>query len=220
MKDVAIEYRNIAANIKKAVYQKCYDPGKGIIADSPEKTTFSQHANALAIITHTFPETTDKAKIINTILNEKEIAKCTLYFSFYLFEALDKAGQGSQFTTLLDPWKQMLNAGLTTFAETPDPTRSDCHAWSASPVYYFLSLVSGINPAEPGFKSVRIEPHLGNLQNIETTVPHQLGFIKVKLQKKTENHLSGEIVLPGKLTGVYIYNGERKYLNGGINVIK
>ena len=35
-----------------------------MIADSPEKNTFSQHANVLAILTNTFPETMDKAKII------------------------------------------------------------------------------------------------------------------------------------------------------------
>jgi hypothetical protein len=219
MKDVANEYRILADKIRKAVYQKCYDPGKGIIADSPEKTNFSQHANSLAIITNTFPETSNKEQITTTILNDKDVAKCTLYFSFYLFEALEKAGQGDRFTATLNPWEQMLDAGLTTFAETLDPTRSDCHAWSASPVYYFLSLVSGIRPAEPGFKSVRIEPHLGNLQNIDATMPTKSGLIKVKLQKKTGNRLSGEIVLPDQLSGVYIWNGEQKYLYGGINII-
>ena len=53
----------------------------------------------------------------------------------------------------------MLNRGLTTWAETADPTRSDCHAWSASPNYDLLSIVAGIQPAAPGFKRVRIEPH-------------------------------------------------------------
>ena len=150
MHDIAVEYRNLADKIKKSVYQRCFDSNKGLIADSPEKSTFSQHANILAILTNTFPETADKSKIINTLLNDKELAQCTLYFKFYLFEALEKAGQANQFTASLIPWKQMLDAGLTTFAETPDPTRSDCHAWSASPVYYFLSLVSGIKPGCTG----------------------------------------------------------------------
>jgi alpha-L-rhamnosidase len=219
MNDIAAEYRNLAGKIKNAVFEKCFDSNKGLIADSREKNTFSQHANVLAILTNTFPETADKAKIINMLLNDKELAQCTLYFKYYLFEALEKAGQADQFTASLIPWKEMLDAGLTTFAETPDPTRSDCHAWSASPVYYFLSLVSGIKPAEPGFKSVRIEPHFGNLQYVEATMSIKSGTIKVKLQKKTGNHLNGEIILPDKLTGIYIWNGERKYLYGGINII-
>ena len=219
MNDIAVEYRNLASQIKNAVYEKCFDSNKGLIADSPHKNTFSQHANALAILTNTFPDTADKAEIINMLLNDKELAECTLYFKFYLFEALEKGGQANQFTASLSPWIQMLDAGLSTFAETSDPARSDCHAWSASPVYYFLSLVSGIKPDAPGFKSVRIEPNLGSLKNIDATMPHKLGSIHVKLQKDKENHLSGEITLPIHLDGVFVWNGEQRHLQGGINKI-
>jgi hypothetical protein len=219
MHDIAVEYRTLADKIKNSVYRKCYDPNRGLIADSPNKNSFSQHANILAILTNTFPESMDKSKIIDIILNNKNLAQCTLYFKFYLFEALEKAGQADQFTASLIPWEKMIGAGLTTFAETPDPTRSDCHAWSASPVYYFLSLVCGIKPADPGFKSIRIEPHLGNMKSIDATMPHQLGLIHVILQKDKENHLRGEITLPIQLDGVFIWNGERKQLHGGINKI-
>jgi len=136
-----------------------------------------------------------------------------------LFEALEKAGHADQFTAALTPWKEMITNGLSTFAETPDPARSDCHAWSASPVYYFLSLVSGIKPASPGFKTVRIEPNLGNLKNIDATLPHKLGNIHVKLQKDNENHIIGEIILPANLNGVFVWNGKEKPLQGGTNKI-
>ena len=172
----------------------------------------------MAILTNTFPETADKTEIINKVLNDKELAKCTLYFSFYLFEALEKVGQANQFTSSLNPWKQMLDSGLTTFAEIPGNARSDCHAWSASPVYYFLSLVSGIKSDAPGFESVRIEPNPGSLRNIDATMPHRLGAIHVKLQKD-KDHLSGEITLPMHLQGVFIWNGEQRHLQSGINKI-
>ena len=219
MNCLATDYRNLADKIKKAVYSTCFDSNKGLIADSPEKITFSQHANVLAILTNTFPKSTDKAKIINAILNNKDLAQCTLYFKFYLFEALQKAGQGDQFTEALAPWKKMVDSGLSTFAETPDPTRSDCHAWSASPVYYFLSLVSGIKPASPGFKTVRIEPNLGSLKNIDATMPHKLGAIRVKLQRDDKNNLRGEVTLPIHLDGVFIWNGVQMQLKGGITNI-
>lgn len=219
MHDMAVEYRNLGDRIKNAVFSTCFDSNKGLIADSPEKNTFSQHANVLAILTNTFPKTTDKAKIIGAILDDKDLAQCTLYFNFYLFEALEKAGQADKFTAALTPWKKMLDTGLTTFAETPDPTRSDCHAWSASPVCYFLSLVSGIKPASPGFKSVRIEPNLGSLKNIDATMPHKMGAIRVKLQKDDKNSLSGEVTLPIHLDGVFIWNGVERQLKGGVNNI-
>ncbi|MDP4201094.1 MAG: alpha-L-rhamnosidase N-terminal domain-containing protein [Bacteroidota bacterium] len=220
MNDMAEEYKKLAAKIKKAVYKECYDPNKGLIADTPEKNTFSQHANVLAVLTNTFLETADKAQIVNAVVNDNDLAQCTLYFRFYLFEALEKAGQADKFINLLLPWEQMTKAGLTTFAETPDPTRSDCHAWSASPVYYFLSLVAGVKPVSPGFKSVKIEPHLGSLKNIDAIIPHRLGNIHVKLQQENENHLSGDITLPNNLDGIFIWNGVQRQLKEGVNNIE
>jgi hypothetical protein len=62
MNDLAVEYRNLADKIKNAVFEKCFDSNKGLIADSPEKNSFSQHANVLAVLTNTFPKATDKGK--------------------------------------------------------------------------------------------------------------------------------------------------------------
>jgi alpha-L-rhamnosidase len=54
----------------------------------------------------------------------------------------------------------MLDLRLGTWAETPEPTRSDCHAWNAPPNYDLLRIMAGIQPAAQGFKKVRIETHL------------------------------------------------------------
>jgi hypothetical protein len=80
-------------------------------------------------------------------------------------------------------------------------------------------LVSGIKSASPGFKSVRIEPNFGSLKNIDATVPHKLGNIRVNLQKDDKNSLRGEIALPIHLGGVFIWNGVQRQLKGGINKI-
>jgi hypothetical protein len=50
------------------------------------------------------------------------------YFRFYLARAIDHAGMGDEYLKLLGPWKEMLRLGLTTWVETPEPTRSDAHA--------------------------------------------------------------------------------------------
>ena len=67
--------------------------------------------------------------------------------------------------------------GARAFAENPEPTRSDCHAWSSSPNYHLLSLVCGITPADYGFKKIRIEPNLGSLKEAIGKVPHPAGNI-------------------------------------------
>jgi len=219
MKDEAARYTNLAERIKTAVYKTCWDKQKGLLSDTPDKGNFSQHANALAILTNTIPQEM-QASVASKILNNKEIAECTFYFRFYLTEAIEKAGLSDQYPDMLGPWKQMLDNGLTTFAEEPDPTRSDCHAWSASPVHHFLSVICGIKPNEPGFKTVRIEPHLGRLNWIEGSMPHQLGTIKVSLKKDKQNNLTGTVTLPEKLNGIFVWKDQSTSLKGGINQVQ
>ena len=198
----------------------CIDDIKeGLIADTPEKKNFSQHANIFGILTNTFP-VDSQADVLNKILIKKVIAQSSYYFKFYLIQALEKTGMPDKFLTLLEPWKHMLDLGLTTFAEKPDPTRSDCHAWSASPVYYFLSLVCGIKPNEPGFKTVKIEPHFGKLSWIDGSMPHNSGNIRVSLKKNNNGEIKGEVILPEGLTGIFTWKSHTITLKGGINPIQ
>ena len=112
----------------------------------------------------------------------------------------------------------MIGIGLTTFAENPEPTRSDCHAWSASPLIDFLATVCGVEPAEPGFKSVKIEPHLGTLQRVKGNVPHPNGIISVSLEQKGKR-LKGELTLPPDLVGTFKWRDNEMTLTAGVNKI-
>ena len=120
---------------------------------------------------------------------------------------------------MLGPWQQMIDIGLTTFAETPEPTRSDCHAWSSSPNYDLLATVCGVEPASPGFATVRIAPHPGRLKQIKGVVPHPQGDITVELQRDGDI-LSGQVALPGQLTGDFVWNGKTVKLHPGVNPIR
>ena len=78
-------------------------------------------------------------------------------------------------------------AGLPSKGDTPtcgetgfaSHDRSDCHAWSAHPSYYLLSLVCGIQPAGVGFRSIDIQPSLGHLTSVKASMPHKSGRITV-----------------------------------------
>lgn len=210
-------YSSLADKVKSAVYRTCFDKNRGLMADLPEKTTFSQHANILAVLTNTVNVPVQK-QVMDKVLSDQSLAQCTYYFRFYLTEAMGKTGLAGKYVDQLEPWKQMLNSGLTTFAEEPEPTRSDCHAWSASPLYYFLSMVCGIKPNEPGFKSVKIEPNPGKLEWLEAAMPHIQGEIKMKLQNK-ESRLKGEVILPGNLSGIFVWHGRKLKLKAGRNAI-
>jgi hypothetical protein len=130
-----------------------------------------------------------------------------------------KTGLGGKYIDMLQPWKSMLANGLTTFSEEPEPSRSDCHAWSASPAYHLLSLVCGIQPAGPGFNKVKITPNPGSLEWLEGDMPHKFGVIHVKLKQSKTGVLSGLITLPKKLYGYYEWKGEKIKLKPGINYI-
>ncbi len=86
---------------------------------------------------------------------------------------------------MLGPWRQMLEQGLTTWAERDSPaTRLDCHAWGASPNIELFRIVLGIDSAAPGFRRVLIRPHLGPLRRISGAVPRPKGEISVALEQE------------------------------------
>lgn len=209
----AKNYVETAQKLAAGTYRRCWDDARGLLADTPAKNAFSQHANIMAVLTDALPAGR-QAALLQKITTEKNIRPCTYYYQYYLFEALEKTGLGDKYLSMLQPWQDQLAIGLTTFAENPEPTRSDCHAWSASPVYHFLSLVCGIRPDAPGFAKVKIEPNLGGLPQVEGQVPHPLGNITVKFVS-TKKGLKGEITLPANLSGRLIWRGREMPLKAG-----
>jgi alpha-L-rhamnosidase len=214
----ADHYDIIAKQMMESTIKSCWDANRKYMADTPDKKEFSQHANAFAILTGAI-DPGEQIDLIQRVLADKSITQCTFYFRFYLYRAMKKAGLGDMYTQMLDPWRDMLKLGLTTFAERQEPTRSDCHAWSSSPNYELLATVCGIEPAESGFRSVRIEPHPGNLSWIEGKMPHPKGDISVSLKQDRSGNLLGKVTLPAGLTGNYVYNGKTILLKEGENLI-
>ena len=173
-KEQAVRDRQLASKIAAAVYRTCWDPARKLVADTPARKTFSQHANILAVLEDAIPAAEQRA-VMKTVLADPSLTQATYYFRFYLFRAMKKVGLGDEYVAQLGPWRQMLALGLTTWAENPEPTRSDCHAWSAHPNFDLLATVAGIEPAAPGFREVAIQPHLGPLKQLKATLPHPAG---------------------------------------------
>jgi hypothetical protein len=217
--DKARYYESLADKIRTGIYGRAYDLQKGLLADLPDKSSFSQHANILGVLTNAIPPA-EQAGAMAKVMTDTTLAQSSYYYKFYLFEALAKAGLGNKFIGQLQPWEDMLANGLTTFAEKADPTRSDCHAWSASPLYYFLSLVCGIKPAAPGFSKIIINPHPGPLRHIEGSMPVREGVIRVALDMNSTGQLQGEVILPQGLSGEYVFEGKNMLLQAGINTIR
>jgi alpha-L-rhamnosidase len=215
--DKAEKYIALSNNLTKAVYEKCWDESRGYLSDTPAKKEFSMHAQIFGVLTNTIPEKNQKAFVLR-FMNDKTLIQPTMYFRFYLTQALKKTGLADHYLETLGLWHEMIKNGLTTFAENPDPARSDCHAWSASPDYDFLATVAGIRPASPGFKTVDIEPALGKLTFIKGQLPHPAGMIVFDLKRKGTEGISGEVTLPEGLTGTFRWNGKELNLKGKTSI--
>lgn len=73
---------------------------------------------------------------------------------------------------------------------------SFCHGWASGPTIWLSSHVLGIEPVEPGFKKVRINPHLGSLEWAEGSYPTPYGPITVSHRKNADGTVKSKIQLP------------------------
>jgi alpha-L-rhamnosidase len=215
----ADKYTKLADRLVAGTYNHTYDPERKIFADTPAKKSYSQHANIFAVLTNAVPKD-QQPELLEKIVTLPDLVQQTIYFQFYLFQAFKEAGVPDRYLDNLGSWKKSVEMGFTTFPEEgPEKSRSDCHAWSASPNYDFLATVCGIRPSSPGFKTVQIAPALGHLREVVGSMPHPLGEIVVKL-KKDRAGISGEVNLPDGLNGVFLWEGKTVELKEGSNKIK
>jgi alpha-L-rhamnosidase len=217
-KDEAAHYLMLANELAKGTYKQCFDPARGLMANTPEKKAYSQHASIMGVLSGSIPAQ-DRRSVMNKVLEDASLSQATFYYRFYLTRALKYAGMADLYYAQLKPWRGMIDNGLTTFAEQPDPTRSDCHAWSSSPNYDFLATICGINPSSPGFRTVRIEPALGELSEVKGSMPHPEGTISVHLIQKGSAGVEAEISLPEKVTGEFVWKGKSSVLHPGYQKI-
>jgi alpha-L-rhamnosidase len=227
----AAVYRERATRAADAVVLLCWDGDRGLLADRPSRNHFSQHTNILGILAEVLPEESRGAVLDRVlaagVLSFRDgagpetasapggLTKASYYFRFYLSRALEKLGRGDQYLAQLEPWREMLELGLSTWAEMPDAaSRSDCHAWSAHPNYDLLTIVAGIRPAAPGFRAVRIEPSLGSLDRFEASLPHERGMISVSY-RRVGPALEARITLPPGLPGEFAWRGVTRTLRAG-----
>lgn len=220
LKELAGIYEQWARQLAQSIETSYWDMERGLYADHAEKDAYSQHANALAILAGV--ATGERARTIAAILEkDNSLAPASIYFKFYVHQAMTKAGLGDHYLQWLDKWRENLRMGLTTWAETSDVdgTRSDCHAWGASPNIEFFRTVLGIESGAPGFSHVTIEPHLGDIQQIGGEMPHPNGTVKVKYRRKG-NEMEATIELPVMTTGTFVWCGQNYPLTAGKNVVK
>lgn len=216
---LATRYRDLAEKLSAAARDHGWDERRGLFADTPEKTSFSQHANVMAVLAGAVPES-EQAALMERVLADESLIQATVYFRFYVDEAMVLAGLTDRYLERLDLWREFVRLGLTTTPEEPEPTRSDSHAWGAHPNYHLLASVLGVRPASEGFGTVKIAPALGPMRHASGTVPHPLGPIAIELRRTRDAGIAATVLLPEGLAGTFVWNGQQVPLRGGLQKVK
>lgn len=71
-----------------------------------------------------------------------------------------------------------------------------CHGWASGPAAWMTARILGVSPAEPGYKSFRFEPFLGDLTWAQGDVPTPYGPIHVRLDKAADGSIQSTVRAP------------------------
>lgn len=172
-------------SIRQTVRETAWSESEGLFLEGPGRTrdTLSQHSQCLAILSGA--ATGDQSRrILKRLTSDPGLHPMHLMQSFYLGRALEKAGGYTAFHGhVLERWRVMIGNHLSTWQEYPDPTRSDCHAWSSWIAIDFITTILGIRPGAPGWTRIRIAPVVDGLAHAAGSAPTPVGTVSVNWRK-------------------------------------
>jgi hypothetical protein len=214
----ADKFASAAARLTDTIRSSYWDASRGLFADTLDRKYWSQHANSLAVLAGVVSGKQARG-VMERVFADGTLVKASIYFTYYVRLAMLTAGMGDRYLTMLDrPWRWALAYGFTTWPERDAvDTRSDCHAWGSSPNIELFRTVLGIDTAAPGFKKVRIEPHLADLPKASGSMPHPNGRIDVAYEVSGGTTIKARITLPDGISGEFYWRGNRRALQSGAN---
>lgn len=74
-----------------------------------------------------------------------------------------------------------------------------CHGWASGPTSWLSEFVLGVQVVEPGCRTIRITPHLGDLQWVEGSFPTPYGDIQIRHEKETNGKIKSRIEAPKEI---------------------
>jgi alpha-L-rhamnosidase len=195
---------HLTAARKKLVraINKTWNEEKSAYPDSIHETgqpspKICQHTSIFPVMFNMIP-LGEKEALRRNLLNppDKMTVVSAPFAMQFLYEALEELGETDAILdSIRTGFEPMVDAGSDTVWETfagstcsPKgfPTRSHCHAWSSSPIYFLNRIVLGIRQTEPGGKAFEISPWLGGLRHARGAVATPMGQVSVGWKIKEE----------------------------------
>lgn len=216
--ELAARWRRLAGELASHAIEVFWNTQRQLFADDIAHTSFSEHTQCFALLSGEL-EPDHATRLGHALVDDQQLTRAAIGFGHHLFEAYRSLGRVDLLQNRLGFWFELIEQGFVTLPERPEPSRSDCHAWSAHPLYHFFASIIGIRPASAGFKEVLVAPQLGRLGEVRGRIPHPCGQIEARF-KRENGRVRGEIALPVDTTGTFLYNGQHMPLASGLNRIE
>lgn len=215
---LAEEYKDRQRAILESVDRLCWDETAGMYREGPDFYQFTQHAQAWRVLNGEIDEKKAGEILMRAVRPSDEMREnvlaCSFSTAYELFRALEQTGLYEETEHLLGRWRELMDKGCTTCPETPEDARSENHAWSALPMFEMVRVMAGIRMEEPGWKKIRIHPHLDHLEALEGEAVTPQGLIGFFYQKEPESKMgiTGSITLPAGVQAVFEFPDGRELL--------
>ena len=184
--------------------EKLFDPVRGLYRDGVGTDHASLHANLFPLAFGLVPAGA-RPKVAQWLAGRGMAV--SVYAAQYLLEGLFENGEDAAALALITApgdrsWRHMVESGATITWEAWDqkykPNLDWNHAWGAAPANLLPRFVLGAHPLTPGWHSVLIQPHPGNLTSVEAQMPTPRGELSVSWRR--EKNFTLTLTLPTEMT--------------------
>lgn len=217
---VAEEYRRRQKEIAERIQALCWDENRGMYREGPDYPEFTQHAQSWAVLNGMVKGEAAR-KILRKTFEEADVLRCYFSTCYELFRACEEAGCYELTRQQMEWWIRLLDEHCVTCPETPHDSRSECHAWSALPMYELLAVIAGIRRESGAPERVVIRPHMDGLPDLSGKMITEYGEITFCYGPvEGVPGMRYRITLPEGMSGVfYAGDGTAYELTAGERVI-
>ena len=204
-------FSQLSKQTADAINKWAWSDSEGLYTDGIQTKSLSQHVNIYAILFNVADEN-KRQKIAQRLFTDSRLRQTTFYFAYYLHQVASILGKQDFILNDLGRWKAMFDLGTSTFWETPGNSRSDCHAWSASPTCVLMQEILGVRPLKPGYAEALIKPYTQKLKWARGSVPTPQGQINVQWEKTDKFIITVDI--PQSIKGIIVMPSGEKHTAG------
>lgn len=116
--------------------------------------------------------------------DEQNVVLAQPFFAHFLHRAFVASARRDLLVPSILRWSEMVarNGLVEEFWTALPGMGSRCHSWAGTPTYDLVANVLGVRPGAPGWSSVVVDPHLGDLAWAQARIPTPLGWLDVRAE--------------------------------------